>query len=335
MYIVMAILGFSLLILVHEFGHYIVAKMNKVTVHEFSIGMGPKIFSYQGKETKFSIGILPIGGYVDLYGEEGDVKEKGSFSNIAKWRRISILLAGAFMNLVFAVGAYTIVNYNVGLDEASIAKVLEDSPAQEAGLQVGDKILEVNGGKAWTSKDVSIEINLTKANPVNFTIDRNGEEKELTITPRESEGSYLIGIHFNRIQDPTFLQSLGFSFKSGISDIVTTFKSLQMMFTGEANLMTDVGGPVTIIKMTGKAAEYGLLTLLNLLAFISVNLAVMNLLPIPVLDGGTSLMLLIEMISGKDIPEKFKIVLTNVFWYILMGFMAFVCLKDILFPIQI
>ena len=335
MYIIMAILGFSLLILVHEFGHYIVAKMNKVTVHEFAIGMGPKIWSYKGKETTFSIRILPIGGFVDLYGENESINEKGSFSSIAKWRRISILLAGAFMNLVFAVCAYTVVNYNTGLAETSIAVVKENSPAEKAGLEVGDEVLKVNGSKAWTSKDVSIEISLAKDTPVTLLINRDGTEKEVTLTPELTDNSYLIGINFKAIENPTVLQSLAFSFKSGISDIVTTFKSLKMMVTGEANLLTDVGGPVTIIKMTGKAAQYGMLSLFNLLAFISVNLAVMNLLPIPVLDGGTSVMLLLEMISGREIPEKIKLGITNVFWFILMGFMAFICLKDIFFPIQI
>lgn len=335
MYIIMAILGFSLLIIVHEFGHYIVARMNKVKVHEFAIGMGPKIFSYQGKETVFSLRLLPIGGFVDLYGENESINDKGSFSSIAKWRRITILLAGAFMNLVFAVGAYTVVNYNIGLNETTIKEVSVDSPAYEAGLQEGDKILKVNGSKAWTSKDVILEVNLAKDTPVNFLVDRNGEKKELTITPKLFDNNtYLIGIIFDRVQNPSLIESLTFSFKSGISDIVTTFKSLGMMITGEANLMTDVGGPVTIIKMTGQAAKNGMLSLFNLLAFISVNLAVMNLLPIPVLDGGTSVMLLLEMISGKEIPEKIKMGITNVFWVLLMGFMAFICLKDIFFPIQ-
>lgn len=335
MYILMAILGFSLLIIVHEFGHYIVARMNKVKVHEFAIGMGPKIFGYKGKETEFTIRILPIGGFVDLYGENENISEKGSFTSISKWRRISILLAGAFMNLVFAVGAYTVVNYNVGLSETTISQIRVETPAAKVGLQPGDKILEINGGKAWTSKDVILEINLSKDKPVDLLINRNGEKKLITLTPELAEdNTYKVGINFDRIENPSIIQSLAFSFKSGISDIVTTFKSLGMMISGEANLMTDVGGPVTIIKMTGEAAKNGMLSLFNLLAFISVNLAVMNLLPIPVLDGGTSAMLLIEMISGKEIPEKIKMGLTNIFWFLLMGFMAFICLKDIFFPIQ-
>ena len=158
MYIIWAILGFSLIIIVHELGHFMLAKLNGIKVLEFSIGMGPKIYSYQGKETKYSIGLLPIGGYVNMLGEGEESDEEGSFSSKHPLRRLSVVLAGAFMNFVLAMVIFVIIFSKIGFSVPIVSSIEDNMPLKEAGLLNGDKIVEVNGSKIHTSSDLSLEI---------------------------------------------------------------------------------------------------------------------------------------------------------------------------------
>ncbi|MEE0727867.1 MAG: site-2 protease family protein, partial [Clostridium saudiense] len=265
MYIIMAILGFSLLIIVHELGHFIMAKVNGIKVEEFSIGMGPEVFSKKGKETQYSLRLFPIGGYVKMLGEEEDVEDERSFSSKSPLRRITVILAGATMNIIFAIIAFSIIISNRGYTETTISKLEPDTPAIESGLQVGDKILTIDGARVFTTTDVSMGIQLSKGDSVDLVVDRNGEKENITVTPRliEQDGTqmYQIGFHYTPVENPTILESIRESFNETISLVTQTFKSLKMMVTGNINFKTDVGGPVTIIKMSGQAAKNGLMTL--------------------------------------------------------------------------
>ena len=296
MYIIMAILGFSLLIIVHELGHFIMAKVNGIKVEEFSIGMGPEVFSKKGKETQYSLRLFPIGGYVKMLGEEEDVEDERSFSSKSPLRRITVILAGATMNIIVAIIAFSIIISNRGYTETTISKLEPDTPAIESGLQVGDKILTIDGARVFTTTDVSMGIQLSKGDSVDLVVDRNGEKENITVTPRliEQDGTqmYQIGFHYTPVENPTILESIRESFNETISLVTQTFKSLKMMVTGNINFKTDVGGPVTIIKMSGQAAKNGLMTLTYFLGFISINLAVFNLLPFPALDGGWTIELM-------------------------------------------
>lgn len=423
MYIIFAILAFSVLIIVHELGHFVMAKVNKIEVEEFAIGMGPKVFSVQGKETKYSIGILPIGGYVKMLGEEEDVEGEGSFSSKSPLRRISVILAGSIMNFLLALVLFTLIlskngytipkvnevkantpAYEAGLqagdkflningdkvfsaDDVAVAismakeqpvdivlerngevkettitpkennekkyaigisfakkngellpevgDVQKDTPAYEAGLKSGDKFLSINGDKMISAEDISIAIGMSKGNSVNIVLERDGENKEFTITPKEStEKRYDTGFTFAREDNPTLIQGIKQSFKQTTSLIVQTFKGLKMIVSGEANLKTDVGGPVTIIKMSGEAAKNGIMSLMYFTAFISVNLAVFNLLPFPALDGGWTVILLIELITKRKVPEKIVATVNYIGIMCLFGLMILVTVKDILFPIK-
>lgn len=339
MYIIMAILGFSLLIIVHELGHFIMAKVNGIKVEEFSIGMGPEILSKKGKETQYSLRLFPIGGYVKMLGEEEDVEDERSFSSKSPLRRITVILAGVTMNIIFAIIAFSIIISNRGYTETTISKLEPDTPAIESGLQVGDKILTIDGSKVFTTTDVSMGIQLSKGSSVDLVVDRNGEKKNITVTPRliEQDGTemYQIGFYYTPVENPTILESIRESFNETISLVTQTFKSLKMMVTGNINFKTDVGGPVTIIKMSGQAAKNGLMTLTYFLGFISINLAVFNLLPFPALDGGWTVILLIELITRRKVPDKIVGAANYVGFMILMGFMIVVTLKDILFPISL
>ena len=339
MYIIMAILGFSLLIIVHELGHFIMAKVNGIKVEEFSIGMGPEVFSKKGKETQYSLRLFPIGGYVKMLGEEEDVEDERSFSSKSPLRRITFILAGATMNIIFAIIAFSIIISNRGYTETTISKLEPDTPAIESGLQVGDKILTIDGARVFTTTDVSMGIQLSKGDSVDLVVDRNGEKENITVTPRliEQDGTqmYQIGFHYTPVENPTILESIRESFNETISLVTQTFKSLKMMVTGNINFKTDVGGPVTIIKMSGQAAKNGLMTLTYFLGFISINLAVFNLLPFPALDGGWTVILLIELITRRKVPDKVVGAANYVGFMILIGFMIVVTLKDILFPISL
>ncbi|WP_294371518.1 RIP metalloprotease RseP [uncultured Clostridium sp.] len=334
MYIILAILAFAVLIFVHELGHFTLAKINGVKVEEFSIGMGPKIFSKQGKETKYSLGLFPIGGYVSMMGEDEAVDDERSFSMKSPLRRITIIVAGVFMNYVLAICIFTGYINNFGYTNTYANVIREGSPAYEAGLQQGDTFLKVNGFKVFTYEDISAGVLMSYGNPIDVVIERNGEEKEFTITPgiEDETGRYVIGVEFTRVADPGLFKSFTQSFKQTASLVSQTFKGLGMIFTGKANLKTDVGGPVTIVKMSAATAKAGIWPLLYFTAFLSVNLAVFNLLPFPALDGGWTVILLIELITRRKVPNKIVEGLNYVGFMILIGLMVLVTAKDIIFP---
>ncbi|EEH98141.1 MULTISPECIES: M50 family metallopeptidase [Clostridium] len=337
--IIYALLGFSLLIIVHELGHFVMAKVNGIKVEEFAIGMGPKILSTQGKETKYSIGLFPIGGYVKMMGEEEEVQDERSFSSKSPLRRISVIIAGATMNFLFAIIIFTVFLNKFGYSLPKVNSLIENMPAVEAGLQEGDKFLKVNGSRVFSADDLTIGISLAKDNPINFLVERNGEKKEVTVTPKLTEENgrerYMIGFGFERIDNPGIVQSFKQSFKETLSVISQTYKSLKMMIMGEVNFKTDVGGPVSIIRMSSEAAKNGIWNLMYFIAFISINLAVFNMLPFPALDGGWTVILLIELITRRKVPDKVVGAMNYVGIMLLFGLMIIVTIKDILFPIQI
>ena len=335
MYIILAILAFGVLIIVHELGHFTLAKLNGVRVEEFSIGMGPKIFSNQGKETQYSLRLFPIGGYVKMMGEEESVEDERSFSAKSPLRRISIIIAGVFMNYVLAIVIFTFFIHAFGYTNKIPTGVTPDSPASEAGILPGDKIVKVNGMRAFSYDNISAGIVLANGNPVDISIERNGEKKDVTVTPMKNEqGQLLIGLNFERIQNPGYSESFKQSFNQTASLVSQTFKGLEMIFTGKANLKTDVGGPLTIVKTSAETAKAGIWPLLYFTAFLSVNLAVFNLLPFPALDGGWCVILLIELITRRKVPDKIVGVLNYIGFAALIGLMILVTIKDILFPVK-
>jgi regulator of sigma E protease len=315
------------------------AKVNGIKVEEFAIGMGPKILSTQGKETKYSIGLFPIGGYVKMMGEEEEVQDERSFSSKSPLRRISVIIAGATMNFLFAIIIFTVFLNKFGYSLPKVNSLIENMPAVEAGLQEGDKFLKVNGSRVFSADDLTIGISLAKDNPINFLVERNGEKKEVTVTPKLTEENgrerYMIGFGFERIDNPGIVQSFKQSFKETLSVISQTYKSLKMMIMGEVNFKTDVGGPVSIIRMSSEAAKNGIWNLMYFIAFISINLAVFNMLPFPALDGGWTVILLIELITRRKVPDKVVGAMNYVGIMLLFGLMIIVTIKDILFPIQI
>lgn len=331
MYLILSIFAFGLLVLGHEFGHFIVARLNGVTVEEFSVGMGPRIFKKQGKNTLYSLKALPIGGSVKMYGETSDEEGEGSFFSKSPLRKISIIAAGPIMNIIMAILVlFVIVSFN-GYSSNVISEVIPDSPAQAAGIVPGDKIVRVNGERAYTFQDISVYITYNGMNDINLELDTANGRIMKKITPMESEGRVLIGIVPVSEAEPGLIESIGAAINQGRSLIAQTLFSLKVLFTGRASI-NDFGGPVTIFKISTEVASVSLWNLAAFAAFLSINLAVLNLIPFPALDGGWILILLVELITRKKIPDKFVGVWNTIGFAILMSFMLLITFKDIFLP---
>ena len=274
-----------------------------------------------------------------MLGEEEASDDERSFSSKSPLRRISVIIAGVTMNVIFAIIAFTIIISNRGYKDPVISKLVDNSAAVEAGLEVGDRILSIDGSKVFTTTDISMGIQMAKGDSVDLVVNRNGKKENITVTPRlvKENGSqiYQIGFYYTPVENPTIIQSIKESFNETISLVTQTYKSLVMMVTGKVNFKTDVGGPVTIIKMSTQVAKNGLLSLTYFLGFLSINLAVFNLLPFPALDGGWTVILLIELITRRKVPDKIVGAVNYVGFMVLIGFMIVVTLKDILFPISL
>ena len=341
MSIIFAILAFGLIILIHELGHFTAAKLSGVKVLEFSIGMGPKLFSFNKADTDYSIRALPIGGFVQMYGEvEGDedvdVNDKSALSNKSPLIRFIVFFAGAFMNLVLAVIIFSIITMNFGYRTNLVDDVAKGAPAYEAGIRKGDVLVSLNGKKLMTPDDLSMGLAMEKGESVELQYDRNGELVTTKIKPiMNKNGMYIIGVNNHKVTNPGIFESVKQGTKELVGMIGQTFKSFKMLFTGQVNFKEDVGGPVTIIKMTSEAAKMGIWNLMNLTAFLSVQIGIFNLIPFPALDGGHIFAVLIEAITRKKIPSKVLDIVNTIGFILLMAFMAIVVLKDIIFPVNI
>ncbi|WP_297518816.1 RIP metalloprotease [uncultured Clostridium sp.] len=342
MSIIFAILAFGLIILIHEVGHFTAAKLSGVRVLEFSIGMGPKLFSLNRGDTDYSIRALPIGGFVQMHGEseeegdEVDGNDKTALSNKSPLIRFIVFFAGAFMNLVLAIIIFTAITMNFGYKTNLVDDVVNGTPAYEAGIRKGDTLLSLDGKKLMTPDDLSMGLAMVKGASVTLEYDSNGEIKTTQIKPIEDKnGMFIIGVNNHKVTNPGIFESIKQGSKELVGMIGQTFTSFKMLITGEVNFKTDVGGPVTIIKMTSEAAKMGIWNLMNLTAFLSVQIGVFNLLPFPALDGGHIFAVLIEGITRKKIPSKILNTINTIGFILLMAFMAVVVLKDIIFPVNI
>ena len=334
MYLIFALVAFSILIIIHELGHFTLAKLNGVCVEEFAIGMGPKLFGFKGKETEYNLRVLPFGGFVRMLGEEGGaIKDNRAFNAKTPLQKISIIVAGATMNYVLALLIFGLIALNFGFAKPVVSEVALNSPAQKADLRVGDRLLKVDNSTINTTSDLKLGVILAKGDAITLEIERNGEKIIKEIVPTiDKTGNLVIGITHEFVKNPTIGESI-VKIVDIVISIMETFKSLKMMFTGEANFKTDVGGPITIVKMSSQAAKAGIWTLMEFTAFMSVQLAVFNLLPLPALDGGLILIQILELITRKKIPEKFVGVVNSVGFALLMLLMVVVTLKDIIFPV--
>ncbi len=320
---------FGLLVFFHEFGHFALAKLNNIKVHKFALGMGPKLISFNGKETEYSIRILPIGGFVKMEGEDEESDDSRSFSSKTPLQRISVLIAGPIMNIVLAILLITIISFNIGIPVNIIDKVSENSPAEISGLKSGDEIVKINDTdiKAW--QDIVDVISASQEDILTIGVLRNGETFTYNVRPEfnEENNRKLIGI------SPVLQKSLGASIKASIDNVILIinqiFKFLFDLIQGKAST-EGVVGPIGMVHYVGEAAKISISSLLYLAAIISINLAILNILPFPALDGGRIIFALIELIKGSPInPEKEGFV-HMVGFVILISLMVLVLVKDIM-----
>lgn len=333
MRILLAVVLFLLLIVFHEFGHFIVAKKSGIKVNEFAVGMGPLIYSKEKGETKYSFRLVPIGGYCAMEGEEDESNDPRSFDNAPAFKRFLTILAGPVANLIIAVLVFTIVGGISGVVTTEVSDFIEDSPAKIAGIEKGDEISKLNG------KEISDFTEITKVvndfykdkdfeKEINVEVKRDGKDLDFNFKPKVEAENVYIGIIPAR-RTPGFFEAIAFGFKETGRNIKMIFTVLGRLFTGKLALGA-LSGPVGVLKELGNQAQSGLANLLYFLAYISVNLAVFNLLPIPALDGSKLLTSAIEMITGKKINKKLEERITMVGFFILLGLILVVSIKDII-----
>lgn len=335
MYIIAAIITFGILILIHELGHFTMAKLNGIKVEEFAIGMGPQIFKVNGKETLYSIRILPIGGYVKMLGDEGESTDPRAFNNKSPLRKLSVVLAGPVMNFILGIILFAIIAAAKGYLSPIVDKVVPNQPAAVMGIKGGDKILKVNGSKILTWEDFVTGVYTSAGKTMDITYLRDGETKSVKVTPVKDpkENRFIVGVYPTAVEKPTIGQSISYGFIETNSLVKQTFSFLKSAFRGKVS-KNDFGGPVTIIKLSGAAAKAGILSLTAFGAYITVQLGIFNLLPIPALDGGYIFLFLFELITGKKVDQNKVGVINYVGFALLMGLMVLVTIKDILYPIK-
>ena len=347
MTILFAILLFSILIFVHELGHFVAAKLSGVQVNEFSMFMGPALWKKQVGETLYSIRLIPMGGYCAMEGEDTDTDSPRSFQKAAWWKRLIILVAGSFMNFLIGVLLMVLVYLPAQqvvdpvIDSFESFATVDDG----AGLQAGDRILEVDGEKIYVYSDFSMILGLNPGDYHDLVVERGGQRVELPdfrmekheVTNEDGTKQLLYGMNFT-LKELTFAGKLDYAWRQCLDTVRLVKLSLQMLLTGQAGL-SEMSGPVGIVQqmtVVAENSESSLDALLNMVyfgAFIAINLAVMNLLPIPALDGGRVVGLLlttgVEAVTKKKIDPKYEGYLHGAGMVFLLGLMAVLMFKDI------
>ena len=341
LYILLALLVFGFLIFIHEFGHYIMARIFRVRIKEFSIGMGPKLVTYTSKKTdiKYSLGMFPIGGYVSMAGEDEDSDDENALFRKPAWQRLLITVAGAAMNIILGalvmfilIGATPDAMYGTEVESIiTREEVPRENSSEDSGLREGDKIIAVNGKRVRILSELDYEIMRNGIETVELTVMRQGEKIKLyaDFPVYVDRNQYLGARDFYTVPDEI---SLGNIIKHGffrsVLTVRTIWESLYDLITGRFGIEA-VSGPVGVTSQVSQAAKGGFANLVYIAIVISINLGVVNLLPFPALDGGRIIFILLEMLRGKPIPIKYEGMIHFAGIVILMAFMLFITVKDI------
>lgn len=334
----------GLLIFVHELGHFLTAKMVGIRVERFSLGFPPRMIGKKIGDTDYCISWLPLGGYVKMAGmvdESMDAEVTGApweFQSKPIWQRIIVISAGSFMNILTAVVIFAGIGYFVGIPDeptgALVSEVLEGKPAAATGMQAGDVIIAANDQPVTTSEELIEIVNAHPGQEIPITWRRDGEEFTVGITPelQPEENIGLIGIRVGtrmEYRSASLFEAMGYGVSFSYKIVKLIGASLQLIVTGEESVKDALGGPIIIAKMAGESAKMGWQSLLEFTAFISLNLGLLNILPIPVLDGGHLVFLFIEGIRGKPLSIKTKLVVQKLGMAFLLALMVFIIFNDL------
>lgn len=334
--IIASIIIFTVLIFVHEFGHFIAAKLSNIKVLEFAIGMGPKLFSFGKGETTYSLRLLPIGGYCALEGEDSKSDDPRAFTNKPPLKRLIVLAAGAVMNVLLG---FVLLNIVIGtapqIYTPQIAHIEEGSPADVAGLKPGDIITKVDSHGTPVFKALRWELSDLDGSEKEFTVKRGGEKLKIKVSPELKNDGYLFGMEFGTA-DNSFFTTIKESFHETFFYSRVVIETFFDLIRGKLGI-DQVSGPIGIVTEISTSVEAaaetgfeGLRSLLLLAVLITVNLGIFNLLPLPALDGGRIFFVLIELIRRKPLPPEKEGLVHMIGLIVLLAFSIFIAYKDVL-----
>ena len=338
------ILILGLTVFIHELGHFIFAKKNGVYCYEFSLGMGPKLYSFRRKndETEYSLRLLPIGGYVQMAGEEieedKDLPKDRQMQSKTVWQRFTIVVAGAINNFILGLILLFLMGLFYGTPETKpyIDNVDTKYNAYKVNIREGDVIKKMNGKRVSTIDDVMLEFQLIEqGSSVKFTIeDKNGKEKNVSVKPtkvKNDDGteSYIYGLGFSTKTNKGFISSIKYSFSKFGSIYRSMLKVIGNLFTGNLGI-NSLSGPVGIYNVVGEQSKQGFQNVIYLAAYISINVGFVNLIPFPAFDGGRALFLIIEKIRKKPIEQKTENIIHTIGFMLLMLLIIVITINDII-----
>lgn len=354
--ILVFVLVIGFLIITHEFGHFLMARLFKVDVLEFAVGMGPKVFSKVKNGTEYSLRAVPLGGFCAMYGSENEkVKDlpegvtyskEGAYKNKPVWQRMLIIVAGAFMNLLTClICSFLLIALLPTTTTLNIQDVVIDSPAYVAGIQPGDTIVKYNNANTYVYEDFCFEHNFNSDNEIVLTLERDGQTYTANIIPEQTEKGRIIGVNFEKITDKNAGQIVKYGLGTFRYNMVSVLKSFGLLLTGKvptSNITSIVGVAEqvndAIVETDNYAAAFGLgyrvycvfMNAINITTLLAANLCILNMFPIPALDGGHFLLLCVEAIRKKKISDKFELRWNGIGMIALYTLIALMMIKDIL-----
>ena len=331
--ILASILVFGSVIFIHELGHFVTAKLCGIKVNEFSLGMGPALLRFEKGDTTYALRLLPIGGFVSMEGEDEESDDEHSFSKAKVWKRFLVVAAGAVMNMILGFLVLVIlVCRQSAITSRTVSVFSENASTQASGLQVGDEILAVNGRRCFIADDVIYELVRTQNGTADLTVLRDGKKvllEDVVFTTQETEEGTSLIIDFKVLPiEKTFFNVVKEAGLWTCSLSRMIFLSLIDLVTGRVAI-NNLSGPVGIVTVISEAASIGWEPILLILAVITINLGIFNLIPFPALDGGKLFLLLVEGIRRKALPEKYEIVINLAGFAALMLLMLFITYNDI------
>ena len=341
--IILFILILSVIVFIHEFGHFIFAKLNGVYVYEFAIGMGPKIWGKKGKETEYTIRAIPIGGFCQLAGEDlddddlQDVPEDRRLQSKKVWQRFLIMFFGAGNNFISAILIlfFMALVWGGSTMTPTITQVTEDYPAFKAGIEAGDVVKEINGHKIKTSDDISLYLAIADPKEKStFVVEKsNGDVEKYSFKAKkvkqDGENSYVYGIGMQQEKTTGFVEAIKYTIKKTGSIFKQMGITIGYLFTGGISL-NQLSGPVGIYSVVGESSKAGIQNVLYLVAFLSINVGFINLLPLPAFDGGHILFLIIEKIKGSPVKPELEEKIHAIGMMLLLLLMVVITISDII-----